>query len=454
MANCKFPFLIISIIIFFFLSVHAQNLNISLCPLTHADITKSMVCVSKADGTSLFEYVLTEDDIENGSEYHIEVPDPEHYCFSIINEYLDDTNNTGNPYYWGKTYYDMTGDLNILKFDHPPKRQEGFTKDHMSSVKINNAPVIEHWDHESEAAISTFKQTGSSIYAQADFKHDEDVFIVLKGQNDKWHKYIYIENDQEPITGSKIPIKQFQSDYKSLPDDLSYYAIPLPFDTPYRGYIKAFNSNTGKYCVFFSGANAIGGIIKSGMNEKYGTSAPKLKAVPGTLDLFLPPVALDHYEVSLTWGNWHESIAYNYRIHHGAILKFPFFQESNFVPEDIQYDKLGFKSRMNGYPDYFRIYFTQNKIDIIDSLPNGTITYKPTSDSPSYWIVIGKNSRDIQFNIPILSETNKALFPGSGKWRYEHFENVEFLEKDQNIDWINFFHDYNVLLVSYHDPFK
>jgi len=69
-------------------------------------------------------------------------------------------------------------------------------------------------------------------------------------------------------------------------------------------------------------------------------------------------------------------------------------------------------------------------------------------------MVVGKNSGDINFRLPRISEKNHSYFDGSREWYFDHFENVKFLNEEPNPDWINFFHDYNVLLVKYQNPFK
>src|SRR5262249_47760858 len=152
------------------------------------------------EGESLYEYILNDSDIENGSEYHITIQYPEHYCFTIINEYYIDTINNGKPFQWIKTYYDQGGDLHILKVDHPPIPD--FYQEIHGSITIRNAPVIEHWQQTTRAIISSFRQTKSNINAQSNFKPDEDLFVVMKGEGEKKFRYLYARQDDIPIVNN------------------------------------------------------------------------------------------------------------------------------------------------------------------------------------------------------------------------------------------------------------
>ena len=444
MANSKHPFLITSIIIFFFLSVHAQNLNIYLCPLTHAEITKSMVCVSKADGTSLFEYVLTEDDIENGSEYHIDVPDPAHYCLSIINEYQIDTINEGRPFHWAKTYFDMAGDLHLYAFDHP--KIEKWYPEYMVVLSLHNMPIIEHWEQPTNATFSNFKQTGSEVWAQANIRPGEDLFVIMKALNDPRYRYIYI-----PATNMTLYSNEAHAidlDWKNLKSDLTPLTINLPFETEFLGTICSDNIKSGNKCMFYSKD-----IPESSKKypENYKTrfpSPPKLPSEPGKLKIFVPSQPLANYYARVWWGN-SRGIKYEYRIHHGNEFKFPLYDEDYFLPEDFKHDTSEVEVKMKSYPDGFRIFFNKSNSD-----EYGKVGMRLSQTFRSTWIVIGKNKRDINFELPAISENNKNNFTGFSYWYYDHLENVKFVNEEANPDWINFFHDYNVLLVSYRDPFK
>ena len=243
MALHKKAILILSIFIYHDHLVQAQNVNIYICPLTQDDLVKSMVCVSNKNGQSLFEYKLTANDIENGSEYHITVTDPDHYCFTIINEYQVDTINHGKPFHWIKTYYDQGGDLHILKFDQPILPI--YYKEVDGSITIKNVPVIEHWQHFTKATISNFKQTEDRIRTQTNFWPDEDLFVVLKAEKDKNYRYIYVREDEIPINNNVVsPFNALQFDWKLLPVDLKHYPVYLPFETPFKGEISATNSSS------------------------------------------------------------------------------------------------------------------------------------------------------------------------------------------------------------------
>jgi hypothetical protein len=50
--------------------------------------------------------------------------------------------------------------------------------------------------------------------------------------------------------------------------------------------------------------------------------------------------------------------------------------------------------------------------------------------------------------------TSTEKFVAMESWFVEYFENVKVLEKETDIDWINFFQEYNLLKVRYRDPFK
>jgi hypothetical protein len=443
MLTPKSGILIPSLILCFGIIARSQNLNIYLCPLIQDNLVKSMVCVSKADGQSLFEYILTENDIANGSEFNLTLPDPQHYCLTIINEYQIDTVNDGNSFYWAKTYYDQGGDFRLYKFDHPPYKPH--YKEIPGSITLRNAPVIEHWQHFTKATISNYKQTETTIRTQTNFWVDEDMFVILKAEKDDRYRYIYMRQDEILTAKNAInPYNALQFDWKTLRTDLQHIILYHPFDTPPKGEISAVNSASGKTCILYRSNSFLQDIIPPGVGLQ---AAPTLTPPKGIIDLRIPSEPLTDYKANVTWGNWHKEIAYNYRIWHGDEMKFPHYNEAIFLPEYFDMDTLGIRTKINSFMDCFRIFYTK-----ADKGAYPEYGSKMFSSFRSNWIVIGKNRGAIDFKLPIISEASKAEFSAFGKWHYEHFENVKFLEKDPNIDWINFFHDYNVLLVSYKDP--
>jgi hypothetical protein len=269
----------------------------------------------------------------------------------------------------------------------------------------------------------------------------------MKAEKDDRYRYIYMR--QEEILAAKNAINPYnalQFDWKTLPTDLQQVIIYLPFETPPKGEISAVNSETGKTCMLYRSNSLLQDVLPPGMGLQ---AAPTLTASEGIIDLRIPPEPLTDYKANLTWGNWHKEFAYNYRIWHGNEMKFPLFNESVFLPEYFDMDSLGLRTKINSFPDCFRILFNRH-----DKGAWPEYGAKMFSSFRSNWIVIGKNRGAIDFKLPDISEASKAEFSAFDKWRYERFENVKFLEKDPNIDWINFFHDYNVLLVSYKDPLK
>lgn len=391
-----------------------------------------MICVSTADGESLFEHVLTENEIYDGSEFSIPVCEKDLFCFSIINEYQIDTINEGYPFTLARTYYDISTVLTIRKFDHPSFRE--FYKQHTVLLQIKNVPQLERYIHYSQATISTWKNNKEGIWAQPNCWPGEDLFIVMRGRNDPKYRYIYFDEEDVPIIYSNRPAVSdaYPVDWRFLSTDIHHTEIKLPIPKRMRGSITALNKRTGKKCILFDSK----GDTTMLSTEKF--------------DLFIPNNRFSELNADLTW---YDKFEYNYRIKHGLELTLPSYEAKLFTPESFILDSLTLKTTLSPFPEYFRIIYVKETLgsDI-------EIGKKMHHISRSQWFVIGENKKEVKFTLPSISAQSlqkfSSLSEDTSNWWFYKFDNVKVLEDDPKIEWINFFRDYNVLLVSYRDPYK
>jgi hypothetical protein len=354
------------------------------------------------------------------------VPDPEHYCLSIINEYQIDTINGGIPFIWARTFYDLSRDIHILRFEHPVMSSFYYQK--MVLLDLQNVTDIDFWQHASSATISDWKQNKNAIWAQPNVWPDEDLFVVMKSATDSRYKYVYIPQDKLPDL--QKPIKQTDAiylDWKTLKTDLQRYTIKSPIKSRFRGTIYAVNSRTGKKCVFFE--------------EQHEAVEPR-----ETFDLFIPSQPLQDFQAIM---EWYDTYTYEYRIVHGYELTFPYFDKSKFIPSTYEIDSTHILTTMNSFPDYFRILYVSTSPR---ELPQ--VGKKMHQSVRSHWIVIGENPSTIDFTLPKISMTSTEKFVTMERWFVEYFENVKVLEENTDIDIVNFYRDYNLLRVVYRDPYK
>lgn len=126
---------------------------------------------------------------------------------------------------------------------------------------------------------------------------------------------------------------------------------------------------------------------------------------------------------------------------------------SNVKPETIGDNKMNDSNHilttMNSFPDYFRILYTST---YPRELPQ--VVKKMHHSVRTHWIAIGENPSTIDFTLPKISMFSTEKFITMERWFGEYFENVKVLEEETDIDWINFFQEYNLLKVRYRDPFK
>ena len=146
---------------------------------------------------------------------------------------------------------------------------------------------------------------------------------------------------------------------------------------------------------------------------------------------------------------WYDTYVYAYRIIHGFDFNFPKYEKSKFIPVTYEIDSTRIQTTMNSFPEYFRVVYTSSNSN---ELPQ--VGRKIHQSVRSHWIVIGKNPSNIDFVLPKISQASKEQFVTMERWFIEEFENVKVLEKETDIDWINFFREYNLLRVIYRDPFK
>jgi len=428
--NRKFILLFINALLHFVAS--GQNINIIVSPLYKDDLVKSMICLSTSDGKSVYEHVITENEIYDGLELTIATTEEGLYCFSIINEYQIDSINEGHPFAFAKTYYDIGQVLNIRKFDHPVMQE--FYKENSILISINNPPRIEDYIHYSRAGTSHWNANEDRVWSQPNSWPGEDLFIVLKAWNDPKYRYIYFDEENIPIIRSNRPSVSdaYTIDWKYLPTDVHHTEITLPFAKRMRGTITGINKETGKKCILF---------------ESYGDTS---KFIREKFDLFIPNNRFSDVKADLTWHNTYE---YNYRIQHGIDLSLPAYEKELFTPKSFFLDSVTVKTTINAFPEYFRIIYLR------DTKGSGLeIGKKLHHMARSTWIVIGQNMKEINFTLPAISAMSlkefSSLSDDLSSWWYYRFDNIKVLEKDSQIEWVNFFKDYNVLLVSYRDPFK
>ena len=409
----------------------AQSVHITLGSMSHPDITQSLICISDFQGKVYFEQFLTPDENEYGTDFNIPVPDPEHYCLSIINEYQIDTINSGSPFVIARTFYDLSRDIHILRFEHP-ELQQPFNPQEKVALDLQNVNDIEFWRHASRSTISFWKQNKNAVWAQTNVWPDEDLFVVMKSATDPMYKYVYIPHDRLPDLPDRIEVSDaIDLDWKFLQTDLQRMTIKLPFQTKFSGLIYATNSKTGNKCVFLANRHTLDSF------EEYGES----------FDLFLPTQPFGDFYAEL---EWYGAYAYTYRIVHGYDLNFPHFDKAHFVPESYQVDSLRIQTKMNPFPEYFRIIYRASYPNEEPKVVGQRIKHTITSQ----WIVIGKNPSNIDFTLPNISQASKEKFTTVGRWFVGDFENVKVLEEETEIDWINFFREYNLLRVRYRDPYK
>lgn len=431
MITLKLKFILLIFTSLLHFVADGQKINIILSPLYQKDLVKSMICLSTEDGKSLVEHILTENEIYDGLELNLATESEGIYCFSIINEYQIDSINEGHPYAFAKTYYDIGNDLIIRKFDHPV--MEEFYKQNTVLISIKNPPRIENYIHYSRASISSWKTNQDEIWSQPNSWPGEDLFIVLKAWNDPKYRYIYFDEENIPIVRSNRPSisDAYTIDWKFLSTDIHHTDIKLPFAKRMRGTITGINSNTGKKCVLF---------------ESYGDTN---KIIREYFDLFIPNNRFSDLKADLTW---HNTFEYNYRIQHGIDLSLPPYEKELFTPESFDLDSVTIKTTLNAFPEYFRIIYLR------DTKGSGLEIGKALHHmARSTWIVIGQNKKEINFTLPANSDKSLNEFSSlsdDSRWWFYRFDNVKVLEKDPQIEWINFFKDYNVLLVSYRNPYK
>lgn len=411
---------------------NGQDIKILISPLDHDDLVKSMICLSTADGKSLFEHVLSENEIYDGAEFNLTPEIEGIYCFSIINEYQIDSINEGHPFVFANTYYDIGQELIIRKFDHPAMR--GFYKENSVLIWIKNTPRIEDYIHYSRAIISTWKPNQEGIWSQPNSWPGEDLFIVLKAWNDPKYRYIYFEEENIPIIrGGRPSVSDaYTIDWKFLPTDVHHKEIKLPFAHSMRGTISAINSKTGNKCILY---------------ESYGDTS---RLITEHFDLFIPGNRFSGIKADLNFYNTYE---YNYRIQHGMDLDLPHYDKDLFTPYSFAVDSVTITTTLNDLPEYFRIIYVR------DTEGSGIAPGKKIHQQlRSQWVVIGENKKEIRFTLPDVSDLSlkefSSLSDNSSSWWYYRFNNIKVLEKEPKIEWVNFFKDYNLLLVSYRDPYK
>ena len=404
----------------------AQNVQITIGSMDHADITQSLICISDVQGNVYFEQFLSQDEIETGAFLNPPVPDPEHYCLSIINEYRVDSINAGSPFIWARTFYNLSNDIHILRFEHP--LFDRFYHSKPVLLDIQHAVNIDFWQHATSASISRWQQNKDAVWAQPDVWPDEDLFVVMKSSTESRYRYVYTPQDKLPRMSDPVRVSDaIQLDWKTLKTDVRPYSVKCPLPSKFTGSIYAINSQTGNRCVFF--------------DERH-----KLLEPAETLDLFIPPQPLEGFQAEM---EWYDTYKYSYRIVHGYELNFPHYDRSKFEPATYVIDSTRIQTTMNPFPEFFRIMYTSSNEN-----EGPRVGYRMSQCMTSHWIVVGKNTSAIDFTLPRISQGNKAAFSTMERWWIEYFENVKVLEENTDIDVINFYRDYNLLRVIYRDPYK
>lgn len=408
------------------LPIFAQNISIQISPLDHSNLTKSLIVLSSPEGVPVFEHILTEDEIYNGSTYTIPAAE-ENHMLTLINQYVVDTLNKGEPFNQAFSYCEIGKQINVLRFQHPKSRP--FYHDKFINMEILNCPELEEFHVYTAGHMRPFKKVnpGNKLWMQVNYGPDEDIFITFKSKFDSKYKYIYIEADK---IVKKDRYDYLTYDWKLLPSDLIHVDIKPPFANLINGYIRGINTETNNTCYFFK--------------------ADSLLDLTSDLKLLIPSrISFSDIKTKLKFkaNTPVQNAFYTYVICHGSVINLPKHGPELFSIEDYQTDSTTIKGILPPLPEYYKVTYAMYPSRPLQS---GDKLYHLKY---SYWEVYGKNNETLNVNLPQFSAgILKDFFDetySERSWWLQQTELIKVIETEYaDIDWINFLTDYNLVYVQ------